>query len=296
MEIIVKNYFISRYHPVSLFVWFLGMTLVAVFGVSPFYTLLFALGGIFLSLGLGLKKIRSDVGFYLLLVVFSAVINPVFSHNGATPLFFLNGNAYTLEAVLYGACFGFLICAVLIWFKVFGAVFDSEKIMSLFGNIFPSLALLFSVVLRYVPTVLAKYRTINAAHRAMGLHSQTGIVNDVKAHLSVFSALVTVSMEDSAETGISMRSRGFGLGRRTSFEKISFKKRDALILFSALLLTGLSLLGTEGLNVDFYPKIALTQPPPLAYLGLGAFGILTALPFCAEMGAYLKWRYSLSKM
>ena len=42
------------------------------------------------------------IGFYVPLFLLVAVTNPLFSHNGVTPLFFLNGNPVTLEALLYG--------------------------------------------------------------------------------------------------------------------------------------------------------------------------------------------------
>ena len=48
------------------------------------------------------KAILSDMGFYLPLFLLVAVTNPLFSHNGVTPLFFMNGNPVTLEAVVYG--------------------------------------------------------------------------------------------------------------------------------------------------------------------------------------------------
>lgn len=70
---------------------------------NPVIQLTALLGGIMFSLMLVRKKaVLSDMGFYLPLFLLVAVTNPLFSHNGVTPLFFMNGNPVTLEAVVYG--------------------------------------------------------------------------------------------------------------------------------------------------------------------------------------------------
>lgn len=43
------------------------------------------------------------IAFYVSMFLLVAVTNPLFSHNGVTPLFYLNGNPVTLEAFVYGA-------------------------------------------------------------------------------------------------------------------------------------------------------------------------------------------------
>ena len=70
----------DHYHPFVLFVYFLAL-----------------LGGAAFSVITTKKgERRGDFAFYLFMFFLVAVTNPLFSHNGVTPLFFLNGNPVTL--------------------------------------------------------------------------------------------------------------------------------------------------------------------------------------------------------
>lgn len=54
-----------------------------------------------------------------------------------TPLFFLNGNAVTLEAILYGLDIAVMLVAVMYWFKCYNHIMTSEKVLFLFGRAIP---------------------------------------------------------------------------------------------------------------------------------------------------------------
>ena len=53
------------------------------------------------------------------------VINPLFSHEGATMLFYQkDGNPVTLESILYGVGSGIMLACVVSWFSVFHSGHD----------------------------------------------------------------------------------------------------------------------------------------------------------------------------
>lgn len=83
------------------------------------------------------KAILSDMGFYLPLFLLVAVTNPLFSHNGVTPLFFMNGNPVTLEAVVYGVFISVMVVGVLFWCKCYNEIMTEDKFLYLFGRIIP---------------------------------------------------------------------------------------------------------------------------------------------------------------
>lgn len=80
-----------------------------------------------------------------------AVTNPLFSHNGVTPLFYLNGNPVTLEAFVYGAAIAVMVVGVMLWCRCYSAVMTSDKFLYLFGRAIPKLALVLSMALRFIP-------------------------------------------------------------------------------------------------------------------------------------------------
>lgn len=104
-----------------------------------------------------------------------AVINPLFSHNGVTPLFFLNGNPVTLEAVLYGLDIAVMLVAVLYWFKGYNHVMTSDKFLFLFGRAIPRLALVLSTALRFVPLLKVQIRRVSRAQRPWACMPRTAM-------------------------------------------------------------------------------------------------------------------------
>lgn len=87
------------------------------------------------------SEIPGNIGFYVPLFLMVAVTNPLFSHNGVTPLFFLNGNPVTLEAFIYGIAIAVMVIAIIMWCKCCSEVMTSDKLLYLFGRVIPKLSL-----------------------------------------------------------------------------------------------------------------------------------------------------------
>ena len=140
--------------------------------------------------------------------VFTMGILPLFRHNGATPLFYINDMAVTRENILFGGMMTLLLLAVLQWFYVWNELFGADKIMYLIGRFFPAVSLVITMTLRSLPLLERRMDQIRAGERGMG----SG--NSVFRRLSV---LLSWSLEDSIETSTAMETRGYGIGRGSSF-------------------------------------------------------------------------------
>ena len=135
----------ASYHPAVLMLYFIAVLLIAMFTQNPVLLALALLGGVsFCTLLERPKDFLHNMAFYIPLFLMIAITNPLFSHNGVTPLFFLNGNPVTLEAVLYGLDIAAMLVAVMYWFKCYNHIMTSEKILFLFGKVIPKLSLLLS--------------------------------------------------------------------------------------------------------------------------------------------------------
>ena len=226
------------------------------------------------------------------------ITNQLISHNGITPLFFLNGNPITLEAVMYGLNIALMLVTVLIWFKCYNEVMTSEKFIYLFGKAVPKLSLLLSMILRYIPMLKRQIKKVNNAQKAMGLYTSDSYFDKLKKGINVFSSLVTWSLENSIETSMSMKARGYGLKGRTSYSMFSFKKRDLFLLSSVILLWVVVLLGSffNQLEFFFYPSISEINKSVFAVLCYISYGILVILPFINELKENIKWKYYVSRI
>ena len=177
------------------------------------------------------------------LMLFAALLNPAFNHAGVTILTYLpSGNPLTLESLLCGLSSAVLLAAALVWFSCCTAVLTSDKFLYLFGKAAPALALLLSMTLRFVPRLRAQLCAIGEARRGLGRGGGRGLLPRAREGAAQLSVLVTWALENAVETGDSMRSRGYGLPGRTSYERLPLDAPRPLLAMAWLCFCGLFLL------------------------------------------------------
>lgn len=219
----------SRFHPLVNFTYFflvLAFSMTITHPVSQAISLICAVCyGISLC---GLKGAGFCIKYSLPLFLITAIVNPAFSHAGYTILTYLpTGNPLTLESILYGISSGAMLASVLIWFMCFNKVITSDKFIYLFGRIIPSLSLLLSMTLRFIPKFKAQLENVKEAQKSLGRDVNYGnIFRRMRKAITVLSIVVTWSLENAIETADSMKSRGYGLKGRSSFSIYRFDERD----------------------------------------------------------------------
>ena len=282
----------NRVHPLPLFTYFIVMLLFSMFLRNPVITGASLLGSALFAFTLTERREKlNDLKFYIPLTLLIAVTNPLFSHNGRTPLFFLNGNAFTLEAVAYGAYIAVMIVAVLLWSKSYSKIVTGDKFLYLFGRVLPKTALILSVALRYVPLLKRQTEKTRMAQKTLGLFSTGSVTDNVVSGAKVYSAVVGWSLENAVETGRHMRARGWGAKRRTSFSVFRFRLGDGVLLaFTLLTASLLSLAAARGeLAFHFYPAPTPLPLTPAAAAAYACFGALALLPFLIETEENVRW-------
>ena len=289
----------GSYHPTLLMIYFLGMFLIAVFAVNPVMLVMALSGGIcFCSIMDSSKETLNNFLFYIPLFFMIAIVNPLLSHNGITPLFFLNGNPVTLEAILYGLDIAVIIVAIMYWLKCYNRVMTSEKILYLFGKIIPKFSLFLSLILRFIPLFKSQIKKVNETQKSMGLYSSKSYVDKIRSSIRVFSAILMWSIENAADTGASMKARGYGLKGRSQFSMFHFSLQDGILMIFIIVDLAIVISGMV-FNLTgfyFYPRMAAIPNTPFAWISYILFGILCFLPFMIEIKENLKWKYYVSKI
>lgn len=285
----------AGYHPwVNLlyYVLAIGVTMVS---LSPWFLLCtFALSWIYSVMIRGKKIIRLNLIFTFWSVILMAVINVFFTHDGVTVFFYINHNAITLEALLFGLSSAVMLVSVIIWFTSFNTIMSADKLIFLFGKAAPVLGLTLSMVFRYVPLLKNRYEDVRLGQACLGRTEQKGFMNQIRQFGKEISILVSWSLESSIESADSMEARGYGLPGRTSFHLYRFTGRDAAMLLLMLLLGGIVVAGavTGKTNTDFYPAYVLPRMDVLTVLTLAAYALLLALPVLIDVYGELRWKRS----
>ena len=117
------------------------------------------------------------------------------------------------------------------------------------------LALIMSIALRFIPTLIDETNRIVSAQKARGANFETGgLIKRAKAMIPVLVPLLVSAFRRAEDLGDAMDARCYsGSKGRTKYKKLTFGWRDAIGL---LLLAGL-ITGVVFLNIYFGGKFAI---------------------------------------
>lgn len=286
-------------HPVSMLVYFISVIGISMVCKSPIIQLISLFGAasyaVWLTKG---REFLSQLAFFVTLFLLISVTNPLFVHNGKTPLFFMNGNPVTLEAVICGMSIAVMIISVILWFSCMTRVMTSDKFYFIFSRISPKLALVFSMALNFIPKLKKSYKDTEKAHKTLGIYSTDSRVDRLKLKLKTMSSVVSQSAENSIETSASMNARGYGDKKRTSCFVKKFTAFDffVMVISLAVFTAEIIFMLNKTLAFEFYPtfsKITIEINGVIAYSGCF---VLCFLPVIIEITESLKWKYFVSKI
>ena len=291
----------KTYHPIVNFVYFAFVIGFSCVFMHPICLVISLLSGFIYSVMLkGRKAIKTNLIYMLPTLTFAAFINPAFNHEGITIISYLpSGNPLTLESVVYGLAAAIMIVSVICWFSCYTEIMTSDKFIYLFGRIIPSLSLILSMTLRFVPRFSAQLKVITNAQRCIGRDVSNGsLIQRAKHGLLILSIMTTWALENAIETADSMKSRGFGHSGRTSFSIFTFDKRDKKTLLCIVILGAYTLIGKlyGGMYFRYFPSL---QTGNFSMYGLSVFIAYFALcvcPIIIEIREVRKWKVIKSKI
>lgn len=290
----MKSDCFSAYHPIVNFIYFCFVIITSMFFLHPVILACSLTGAFIYAFLLYEKKILKLVILMIVpVMLIAALVNPLFNHRGETILMYAFDNPITLESMVYGVMAGAMIGAVILWFFCYNAVMTSDKFTYLFGRVIPGLALIFSMVLRFIPRFRLQMTKIAEAQQGMGRAVGQGTkMQRLRQSLKMLSIMLTWSLENAVDTADSMRSRGYGLPGRTNFSLFRFDMRDGVLLVVISALIAVVLISTfAGFNtMQFFPFIRWTDVSGLSTINYICYGCLCILPVILELHNLVTWR------
>ena len=273
-------------HPVSALLFFITAVTVSTASTHPMVLAACFCCAISCDAALQGKKARRLLRVLAPLTVMIACFNGLYNHYGVTVLFRMrSGNNFTLEALLYGLVFAVKLSSAILWFDLMAEILPSEKIIFLFSRLSPRLALVISMTLRFLPLIRRQSAQINAAQQGLGAGAAGSILYRMKTAAHRLSILVSWTLERGIDTADSMRARGYGLRRRSFYNRFVFSPADAVVAVLSLLSPIFYLLCAKDFSSVYNPVVSV--PFPTAF-GWASFIIMLAtllLPVAAELTA-----------
>ncbi|MBQ9097599.1 MAG: energy-coupling factor transporter transmembrane protein EcfT [Clostridia bacterium] len=291
----------KTYHPIVNLVYFIFAIGFSCFFMHPVCLGISLLSGFIYSVILkGKKQVKTNLIYMLPMLLMMALINPAFNHEGVTILmYFPNGNPLTLESIVYGLCAAAMIISVICHFSCYNEIMTSDKIVYLFGKIFPAMSLIITMTFRFVPKFVSQLKVVLNAQRCMGRDISSGsIIKRARNGLNILGVMTTWALENAIETADSMKSRGYGMPGRTAFSIFTFDKRDKTALICILLLGIYTLVGNlmGGMYFRYFPSMKAADISPFGISLFVSYLLLMVYPIIIEIWEVRKWKASRSKI
>ena len=291
----------KTYHPIVNFVYFVFVIGFSCVFMHPVSLTISLLSGFTYSVMLkGRKALKTNLIYMIPTLIFSSLINPAFNHEGVTIIEYLpSGNPLTLESVVYGLAAAMMIVSVICWFSCYTEIMTSDKFIYLFGRIIPSLSLIISMTLRFVPRFSTQLKVVANAQRCMGRDVSNGsIIKRGKNGLSILSIMTTWALENAIDTADSMKSRGYGQPGRTAFSIFNFDKRDRKVFLYIMVFGIYTLIGgiSGGMYFRYFPSIKANAFSLFGLSVFVAYGALCMCPILIEIWEVRKWKAIESKI
>ena len=290
----IMNDAFSKCHPAVNFLFFVGAIGLSVLIQHPAYLLAGAVAGLAYYLLLAGRKGLKTIWWLLPLFVVLTAMNPLFNTLGETPLFQLFGRPYTAEALLYGGALAGMFVVVILWFGCYNRVLTSDKFTCLFGNLIPAISLLLVMVFRLVPNFIRKTKQIIGARKSIGKGAGQSAKEKLTQGVTVLDTLTGWALEGSVVTGDSMRARGYGSAKRTSFMIYKMTPSDWALLGVMVALLALTVTAAclGQMAAEFVPALQLADTS----WGVAAYGCYLLIPTVLHVKEAIQWRISRSKI
>jgi len=244
---------IHKLHPVTKLVFWAVVMLAMMVSDDPVVISVVMLGTIamYMIAKIPFSKITELFKVILPATIMYVVIDLIFfTYNPATHLFlfylipFVNWIPVTLESAVFtaGAVLKFVL--VLLSYRLIPLTTPIPDIIRFFAKIrVPSyINTAISSALAYVPVMYNEAKMIEEAQRSRALKLEyRNPIKKVRAILTLFIPLLSVSFQRSMRLAVALESKGFGytMKKRTYYHELSLHSRDFIFLAMFTLITGL---------------------------------------------------------
>ena len=270
------------YHPIIEALFFAFVMSITMLVMHPALTIIsFWAALTYMLLLIGKKAVKMLLFMVLPMLVIVACLNPLFNHEGVTVLTYMGYNPITLESVLYGIVSAFMLSALMLWFSCLNKVIESDKLMYLLGRIVPSLSIVVTMALRFVPEFTRQIKRIDEAQRVIGMGIYNGsIIMRARYGMHILSIMVTYALENAIITADSMKARGFGVRKRTHYSMYRFELRDGVVgLFIAFAMLFMAIGISSGwISFRFFPSFSVNSLTFVSSICYAVFCVMALLP------------------
>lgn len=283
-------------HPAVYVLYYFTLIIFAFLYNDPYYLILFL---ICISVLIALQGISHEfkglIKFFIPMSLLIIILNPLTSHVGTTQIYITRNFSITLEALIYGILMSTSLLIILLVFTSYNRAVSYQEMLYLFSKRFPHISMVIIMALRFVPLLSYRLSEVNKVFRFNQKRTLSGEgesrTDKIKKNANKLAVVVSWSMEESMLTAKSMKARGYGIKKRTSYLSYKFRRIDYLFLSLILITTITSIFGLlQGYGrIKIYPTISFNISENILSIYYLAFLILLIPLIYMELRERMVW-------
>ena len=284
-------------HPAVYMVYYIILILFALFFNDPYYLISFLMCTAVLMV---LQDIGSEfknvLQFFIPMSLLIIILNPLVSHVGITNIYLFGGYSITLESLVYGIIMSLSLLIILFLFVSYNKVVSYQEMLYIFSKRFPNISMVIVMALRFIPLLNYRLGEINKVFKFDHKNSSRKQkdktkVDKIKDTVQMLAVVVSWSLEESMLAAKSMKARGYGIAKRTSYLSFKFRKIDycftaLIVVLSAVCVTGI--LQGHG-RIEIYPQLQFSFSENIFNMYYFSFLILLLPLIYLEVKERLIW-------
>lgn len=285
------------YHPIVSFSFFAFVIVYSCIFIHPVLLgMSLFCGTVYSLMTNGIKAVKFNFLYMLPMIIVMSLLNPLFNHEGLTILTYLpSGNPLTLESIYRGIATGVMVASVIIWFSCYNTVMESDKFIYLFGKAIPTLSLILSMVLRFVPQLKKDFNKVMQGQKALGNdYEEKGFIKKIKNGGKIITVMISRALENAVTTADSMKSRGYGLPGRRAYSNYKLTKRD-IIALAVILVLGIFILINMIVGKTAFSYFPRSEGNVSTEVMIAYF-LLLSVPIYIELWEVGKWKLLKSRI
>lgn len=209
-----------------------------------------------------IERLKNGFKYFIPFSILAIVVNMIFVAQGNTVLFYIFGEKFTLEALLYGVILSFKLLVVIYLFAVAGIIIDSDMAASYFSSKIPKSTLTIMISLKIFPNMKNRIMNLKGVYSIRGVDFESKKLKEkIKSNIPVLSVLLEDSLEGAFDIGEAAYVRGFLSGGRSVYDKPKIQTRDYLLIIASIVtLLFYLIIKIRGIdNFDIYMKVSFSQ-------------------------------------
>lgn len=284
----------STFHPMLLVSYLIAVIYLILSTLHPLVIVMAFIGAVsyFITLKGGFQTVR-ELAFYSCVALLIFLSYSTFVHNGYTPLFFLNDQAITLQAVLKGIAIAVAVVSSCFYFKSYFEIFTTTKILYVTSKLSSKIGIFASMVCRFIPMFKESFSKRKHAMKAIGYFQTASKVERLQRYIKLLLQTFILTAELVFFKPQVMQARGYGRKKRTQYAVIQYTQKDTTLLLMLFLQIFTFVILYEAYRYYYYPTL---KQASMTILQIGLIALLMLFPTLYEVKENVKWRYLQSKI